>query len=98
MAESDDSVTKDRASGVISDTTNESTANILHHNTIADKMRGIGRKMSRFRSRSADRVSHRNGLEREEETEYEASNVNSTSLNYPSQEEDNSKYSAITFR
>ena len=99
MAKSDDSVTKNMASGIISNTTNESAANILHHNTIAHKMRGIGRKMSRFRSRSAERLSHRNrnGPEREEETEYDASNLDSTLLNYPAQEKDKS-YSAITFR
>ena len=98
-AKSEESVTKNRASGSISDATDESAANILYHNTIAHKMRGIGRKMSRFRSRSAERLSHRNrnGPEREEETEYDASNLDSTLLNYHAQEKDKS-YSAIKFR
>jgi hypothetical protein len=98
-AESDDSITKNRAPANIADTINESTTNSLHQNTIAHKMRGIGKKMSRFRSRSAERVSQqrRNCTEPQEATEYDASNLDPALLHYPSRENDKT-HGVITFR
>ena len=102
MTESAASVTKNRSTGIISETPNETTINSLHQKSLANKMRGIGKKISRFRSRSAERVSQRdrNSPERQEATEYDASNVDTTPVNYPSRREDKTSgtHTVITFR
>ena len=102
MTESAASVAKNRSTGIISEATNETTINSLHQKSLANKMRGIGKKISRFRSRSAERVSQRNrhSPERQEATEYETSNADTTSMNYPSRRQDKTSgtHTVITFR
>ena len=102
MTESVGLVTKNRKTGIISDATNESTVNSLHQKSLANKVRGIGKKISRFRSRSAERVSqrNRNSPERQETTEYDTSKPDTTSISYPSRRQDKTSgtHTIITFR
>ena len=104
MTESAGLVTKNRKSGIISDATNESNVNSLHQKSLANKVRGIGKKISRFRSRSAERVSQRDRTsspERQEITDiYDTSKEDSTSAVYSSRLQDKTSgaHTVITFR
>ena len=91
-----------RATGIAEDYTNETATNNLHQKSLANKMRGIGKRISRFRSRSAERVSqrNRNSPERQEATEYDKSRQDTTSIIYPSRRQDKTSgnHTIITFR
>ena len=65
-----------------SDINENPPSNQQHQNSLANKMRGIGKRISRFRSRSAERVSQRNrGSPERQEREYQTSKPE-TSINY----------------
>ena len=95
-----DSTSRSRATGIASDA-NESN---MHQKSLANKMRGIGKKISRFRSRSAERVSQRDRTsspERQEITDiYDKSKEDSTSAGYSSRLQDKTSgaHTVITFR
>ena len=98
--DSTSAVSRSRATGIISDA-NESN---MHQKSLANKMRGIGKKISRFRSRSAERVSQRDRTsspERQEITDiYDTSKEDSTSAVYSSRLQDKTSgaHTVITFR
>ena len=98
--DSTSAVSRSRATGIISDA-NESN---MHQKSLANKMRGIGKKISRFRSRSAERVSQRDRTsspERQEITDiYDTSKEDSTSAGYSSRLQDKTSgaHTVITFR
>ena len=93
-------VSRSRATGICSDA-NESN---MHQKSLANKMRGIGKKISRFRSRSAERVSQRsrNSPDRHEATEdnNEISKPDIGSVKYPNRKQDRTSgtHTVITFR
>ena len=96
-----DSTSRSRATGIASDA-NESN---MHQKSLANKMRGIGKKISRFRSRSAERVSQRDRTpsspERQEITDiYDTSKEDSTSAVHSSRLQDKTSgaHTVITFR
>ena len=95
-------VSRNKEMEIVTDTTNDPRTNSLYQKSIANKMRGIGKKISRFRSRSAERVSQRdrNSPERQEATEYDASKADTTSVGYPSRRQDKTSgtRTVITFR
>ena len=87
-----------KATGGAIETTTES------QKSLANKMRGIGKKISRFRSRSAERVSQRsrNSPDRHEATEdnNEISKPDIGSVKYPNRRQDRTSgtHTVITFR
>ena len=94
---------KSKATGGTVETTNESAMNSLHQKSLANKMRGIGKKISRFRSRSAERVSQRsrNSPDRQEATDDNGlSKPDIVPLQYPSRRQDRTSgtHTVITFR
>ena len=103
-SESASIVSKSKATGGTVETTNESAMNSLHQKSLANKMRGIGKKISRFRSRSAERVSQRsrNSPDRHEATEdnNELSKPDIGSVKNPTRRQDRTSgtHTVITFR
>ena len=87
---------RNREMEIVTDTTNDPRTNSLYQKSIANKMRGIGKKISRFRSRSAERVSQRsrNSPDRQEATDDNGlSKPDIVPLQYPSRRQDKWFYS-----
>ena len=91
-----------KATGVNEDATNENVINSIHQKSLANRVRGIGKRISRFRSRSAERVSQRNrsSPQRRETTEDDMKKQDTVSVAYPSgrQDKTSGNHTIITFR